>query len=818
MRNHPARFRYRRRLHRLVPAGAALAVAAALLAATPAGAEPDDPTAEGALDASATVVDLGVAATEVNVRTGAAGVLPDGTPVAYALSDGNPVTFNVINLTTGALISAFPLPPKSIGSYPAIAPDGLVYFGVRDGSSTLVHRYDPSTDELDFLIESPTGDAVTRTLVVGDDGLIYGSTYPRAKAFTYDPETGEVVDFGSVTTDDAYGWGLEEVDGTMYIGTGIGVGHVMTVDTATGEIAEIPLPPEYDEVLTYFYRFRQVGDLVAMAFSPGLTGGTNSAFWDTVNEEWACEGAIPGFLQLNGPYTQATPDGVMYYMSAGEIWSFDSADCSTAPTGWAAAGLDDDTRVIDLVMVGEGDAAEPLLVGMNNDGSVWRFAPDTGEHASFESEVVGAPLTAHTVTSGPDGQIYVSTYLGPGTISRYDPATEQITQLNGPGQADSWLTYGDEVLVGSYPNAIVHRGDPAQPWDWGTNPAQAFQLIPDAQDRVISMATDGELVALGTVSDYGVRGGALTITDMNGSVDVYRDPVANQSVTSVAFGADGLVYAGTSIRGGLSSPNSPLDAHLVVVDPATGAQEFATVPVPGNDTVAALAVRGETVWGLTNTGVVFGFDTSTRTVTSTTDLGTGRSPSPWGLASTLQANPVDGLLYGIAGESVFVFDPRTQEFQILTEPGFKRLTITESGHLYAVGATNLYRIDVEGTAPACTVTIDGRHTGPLMVTDGVTCIAGATVSGPVTVRAGASLVVSDATIFGPVTSTSAATVAITDSSITGPVTITGSTVETTIAGSEIVGPLACSANTPEPTDAGASNTVSGPRSGQCADL
>ncbi|MBZ2199553.1 hypothetical protein [Occultella gossypii] len=818
MRSHPARFRYRRRLHRLVPAGAALAVAAALLVATPAGAEPEVPTAEGALAVSATVVDLGVAATQVNVRTGVTAVFPDGTPVAYVLSDGNPVSFNVINVETGALISSFPLPPKSIGGYPAVAPDGSAYFGVRDGRSTLVYHYDPLTNDVEFLIESPTGDSVTRSLVVGENGLVYGTTYPRAKAFTYDPQTGEVVDFGSVTTGDAYGWGLEEVNGTMYIGTGIGEGHVMTVDTATREIAELALPPEYDEALTYFYRFQQVGDLVAMAFSPGLPGGTNTAFWDTVNQEWACEGAIGTFLQLNGPYTQATPDGVMYYKSGGEIWSFDSSDCSTAATGWADLGLSGSHRVLDLVMVGEADAAEPWLVGVNNDGSMWRFNPSTGEHAEFESEVLGAPLTAHTVTSGPDDQIYVSTYLGPGTISRYDPATEQITQLNGPGQADSWLTYGDEVLVGSYPNAIVHRGDPAQPWDWGTNPAHAFQLIGDAQDRVISMATDGALVALGTVSDYGVRGGALTITDMNGTIDVYRDPVPNQSVTSVAFGADGLVYAGTSIRGGLSSPNSPLDAHLVVVDPATGTQEFAGVPVPGNDVVAALAVRGETVWGLTNTGMVFGFDTASRTVTSTTDLGTGRSASPWGLGSTLQANPVDGLLYGIAGESVFVFDPATQEFRILTEPGFKRLTITTSGQLYAVGATNLYRIDLEGTVPACTATIDGQHTGPLTVTDGVTCVLGATVDGPVTVGAGGSLVVRDATLVGPVAGTSAATIAITDSSITGPVMITGSTVETTIAGNEIVGPLACSGNTPEPTNAGVPNTVSGSRSGQCADL
>lgn len=806
------------RTRRVALMAAALAAGGGLLSTGPATADAESPAPDGDLGLTATAVDLGVAATERNIRTGAAGVLPDGTPVAYALSDGNPVSFNVINMDTGELISSFELPPKSVGAFPAIAPDGMVYFSVRDGKSSLVHRYDPATDEVEFLIESPTGEAVTRSMVVGEDGLIYGSTYPNARAFTYDPETGEVVDFGSVTGDDEYGWGLEESEGIMYVGTGIGAGHVMTVDTSTGEIAELPLPPEADAALTYFYEFQQVGDLIAMAFSPGISDGTNTLFWDTVDEEWACEGAIPRFLDLNGPFTKATPDGTMFYMSEDEIWSFDSADCSVEPTGWAAADLDDDTRVIDMVMTGEGDAATPVLIGMNNDGSTWRFAPTTGEHETFESVVPGAPLTAHTVTSGPDDRIYVSTYLGPGAIGRYDPATEEITTLSGPGQASSLIGFGDQIVVGSYPGGVVHIGDPEQPWDWGTNPAQAFRLIGDDQDRVIALATDDETVAMGTVSDYGVRGGSLTLSDMNGTVDVYRDLVDHQSVTSLTFGSDGLIYAGTGVRGGLSSQNSPLDAHLVVFDPDSREVVHAQVPVPDNDTVAALTFQGDTLWGLTNTGIVFSFDPSTQTVTSTTDLGTGQSPSPWGLASTLQAHPADGLLYGIAGENLFAFDPATEEFQFLSEAEYKRITITESGDIYAIGATNLYRIDIETGAAECTTTIDGTHDGALTVREGVTCIEGGTVHGATVVREGASLIAHDATLTGGLASTSAATIEVTDSSIAGAVSIVGTTGGTTISGTEISGPLACSGNDPAPSNLGVPNMVSGPRAGQCSEL
>jgi hypothetical protein len=136
--------------------------------------------------------------------------------------------------------------------------------------------------------------------------------------------------------------------------------------------------------------------------------------------------------------------------------------------------------------------------------------------------------------------------------------------------------------------------------------------------------------------------------------------------------------------------------------------------------------------------------------------------------------------------------------------------------------------------------VTGQRNVPLVVT-GVTCLDGATVSAPVTVRAGGSLLAIDSSISGPVSASGATAVHLYHSTVGGPARITGTTgsvavVDTTFAGplelrsnttgdiepivadSTVAGPLSCTGNSPAPINLGAANTVNGPATGQCAAL
>ncbi|WP_329000276.1 beta-N-acetylhexosaminidase [Kribbella sp. NBC_00709] len=146
--------------------------------------------------------------------------------------------------------------------------------------------------------------------------------------------------------------------------------------------------------------------------------------------------------------------------------------------------------------------------------------------------------------------------------------------------------------------------------------------------------------------------------------------------------------------------------------------------------------------------------------------------------------------------------------------------------------------------PSCTSMLTGTHNGPLTVSSGVACFDGATVSGPVTVAAGAGLYASGSEFRGPVSASGAGNVLLCGTTVSGPVSVTGrtrvwlgnpagecapttikgpvsvqnNTGSTIISGNRISGPLSCAGNSPAPTNAGYPNTVAGPKSGQCAKL
>ncbi|GAB3144816.1 hypothetical protein GCM10027290_23670 [Micromonospora sonneratiae] len=137
-------------------------------------------------------------------------------------------------------------------------------------------------------------------------------------------------------------------------------------------------------------------------------------------------------------------------------------------------------------------------------------------------------------------------------------------------------------------------------------------------------------------------------------------------------------------------------------------------------------------------------------------------------------------------------------------------------------------------------TLTGRHNGPLTVT-GFACLSGASVNGPVTVAPGATLVATGSSFNGPINAAGAAGFFLSGNTVHGPVRVTNVTNAVSlidnkvsgpvdlaanrtggdvpfVAGNTVNGPLSCASNSPAPTNLELRNTVSGPRSGQCAGL
>jgi hypothetical protein len=196
---------------------------------------------------------------------------------------------------------------------------------------------------------------------------------------------------------------------------------------------------------------------------------------------------------------------------------------------------------------------------------------------------------------------------------------------------------------------------------------------------------------------------------------------------------------------------------------------------------------------------------------------------------TPQGTEIDGLVYGKLGV------PRLSPWdEVPTSYGTHTVEYRAIDARGNNGTADSFDVTLLPAPPACTTTVTGRHHGPLTVRDGVTCLDGATVSGPVTVARGAALVAAGATISGPVTATRAADVVLFHSTVRGPLTVgttagdvqvLGGTVRgpltltgngaPVLAGVTVHGPLTCAGNTTAPDDLRIANTVRGPATGQC---
>jgi predicted alpha-1,2-mannosidase len=139
-----------------------------------------------------------------------------------------------------------------------------------------------------------------------------------------------------------------------------------------------------------------------------------------------------------------------------------------------------------------------------------------------------------------------------------------------------------------------------------------------------------------------------------------------------------------------------------------------------------------------------------------------------------------------AGET-FAYRKQTREFTV-DRPGRYRYYTLEVTANSPSATTTIAEIELLAQPrPSCTSTVTGRRTGNLTVSSGVTCLNGASVTGSVTVKPGASLYANGTSIGGALASAGARDVVLTGTSVAGSVSITGTTGEAALEGSSVGG-------------------------------
>jgi streptogramin lyase len=499
--------------------------------------------------------------------------------------------------------------PEGPGAWALIAgPDGRIYLGTWDGG--LVLRFDPRQPEKGIVVAGKP--SATETYLwqydIGKDGKLYACTYPEAKLVSFDPKTDVTEDLGRMHPTEMYSRSLAVgPNGKVYVGIGTAKGDLVVFDPATKEHRSM-LPP-------------------------GLEGARG---WSTVG-------------------VSRRIDGNVYAEFGTNLMRLDDEQVTPVKSAPERPGLQlKDGRRITAFERGRFTIEDPTT------GKTVR--------RTFKYEANGDLI--FVVGVGPSNCVYGSTAM-PLEIFRYDPGQRRSEHLGAmaAGEVYSMLENAGKLYLCYYPGSVMTLYDPAKAdWNYGTasgcNPVN-LGGVGDGhlRPRAMIYGPDG-LICVGSEPPYGQLGGALGFWDpkQNSTIENYRNVVTNQSIVSLAWDArSGLLFGGSGNYGGGGTKPVEKEARFFGFDCATRKKLFEVPIVPGARNYPATATINGKVF--TTVGdKLFEFDPKTTAVVKTVRL-------PGAQVEISLGPDGQGRLVGLAGKSVYVYDPERGEIAyIATAP------------------------------------------------------------------------------------------------------------------------------------------------------
>ncbi|HEY2670433.1 MAG TPA: hypothetical protein VGJ07_08670 [Rugosimonospora sp.] len=635
-----------------------------------------------ASDDTQPVADLGEPVHKTQDTGSALGPGPDGQPQAYFFVSGNTTStgeFAVVDLRSQRTILDIRVPSGS-GIARAMAVSP-VDGTVYFGTSDTgdLYNYRPGDSQVTSL-GVPVPGQVFWGLSIGSDGLVWGGTYPGGLVFSYDPATGQVHNYGQAIAGETYIEALEQVGGRIYVGSSPNA-KLASLDPATGTFTQIDLPA--DHASTDIYKLNLRGTLLFVSTD-------RTYILDTTTGTWGDQ--LPGTGRGVSPVDPATGNTIYYKTSAGPVATYNLDTHAVQTLSWAPNAAPESWGWIDL--------ADPNLPGPSvaftyyTNGRTYAYNPATAHTYYLQPTLMGSGDQLTVIGSGPDGNIYCGAYLTPPGMGRWDPDKKAFELLADSGQVEGYGSFHGDLVYGRYPQGALYRYDLDKPWQQGTNPAPPV-TIGNEQNRPQSFVDIGDQLAVSSVPETGRHGGAITLwnPDTN-AFSVYRNVVTNQTPVSLVY-RDGLIYGGTSINGGYGIDPITPEANLFVWDPVSHQTLFTAAPVSGATTVAGLAFDADgLLWGLAGS-TLFVFNPANRKVIHKVTLFDDTDGSRYGNDHVLLFE--SGQLYGVTANRLFRYDHGNDKVTVLydgvaTKLGARCLATDRYGALYFNAASShLYR-------------------------------------------------------------------------------------------------------------------------------
>lgn len=635
----------------------------------PAFPVPTDPRVQAVLDADPNVRWLGEPVT-ARISSPPAVGQEDGRWVSYQMFKGSPETeypgtFTVTDIETGALVRAIKLDTVESATSLVRASDGRIHLATYTDNH--LHVYDPATHQVrDVGAFNPGNPRAGQNfgMTAGRDGQVFAGAYPSANVYHYDPATDTITNLGQASTTEKYVHGMAYDSDTddLYVAVGGIRASIWRWSqggrgTLTRITSETTTPGLESEVFV-----SRLSIVNGRLFARTKNNSLLVLQLDGTVDYWKKERAVVGY----DFYAHPTDPNLVLYSSFGKLVWYDIAARTSRPAGGPEISVF--LGALAWVTVPGNDPQWPGVSIYGTDvAGVVRLNLTSGAKEGHEVDFA-QPTKVQKLFRGPANTMWASGYMV-GLAQVNTTGGARYPTLN-QGQFESGITLGETMFLGSYGNARFHRFDPASPT---TAAPQLFDGLAEKQDRPFAMAhnPDRNETYLGSVAMYGQHQGALAVYEHATGAHEHHttDIVDSQSVISVVYDPRSrLVVIGTTLDGGLgSNPSGETAAKVVVWDPETRTRLGELVPVPGKEGVTGLVVGPDgLVWGIAE-NVLFTFDPRSRQVVSRHPLpisGYADNTTYWAWAY-LHVSPIDGNVYGTAGNRVFRIDASTKACTLL---------------------------------------------------------------------------------------------------------------------------------------------------------
>ncbi|ATL31189.1 PQQ-binding-like beta-propeller repeat protein [Streptomyces formicae] len=650
---------------------------------------------------------VGLAAASASLLTGQAHASPTRTRGAtitdlgpaieqFALMSavlvGDTVYIGSRNLSPTRLI-AFHLPTRKVvsrtdlgtgHSVQALAADPTgryLYAGVltkADEGRPNLFRWDLRSPDEAAVGIGRTEDRDVRELAVAPDGTVYavGGVPGKAPAlWRYDPGTGKVTGLGVPDPKATLARAVAATDTTVFFGAGSVLGggggasraSLYAYDRAAGTFTDIT-PPELKKDPS-IRELAVFGDRLVVSTSAS-TGRAQLAVMDLADLTSFSVTPTDGTVAKN-----LTSDGdLVHFAGDAGLSSYSMATRTITPLAYDGP---------DLGEIWGLDHTDGALVVVSGYGFVGEIDTASGASVITELGPAGAPVSPQTAMGiAAEGRyVYVG---GNNVVARHDLRRPgKAANLRAPGEAKDAEVLDGVLYTGQYNAQGIWAYDPAD----DEQPHQVARF-PSEQNRPLDLCYDAvnELMLVGVQSDTEGGGSLWTYAPKTGEKSAFVDPVDETQLVRAVATRDGVAYLG----GDNPTTKGPRGT-LVAFDPVAGREHW-RVDLPLSTGVAALAVRGRHLYGLTRSGGFFVVDLTIRRVIHTADL---HDICP-GFAAMVTSG---GVVYGVSDTTLFRFHPKT--FAVSTVvPGINgawysgpHVNADSRGRLYTLRGHHLVRIE-----------------------------------------------------------------------------------------------------------------------------